>query len=158
MPAVTGRAAGFIAELYYVATPIASASRTEAGIEAAAIATNQVIDVSSMGALLKDRAIIDIPVYGEDVAGKLPGQADPGTFDFTVTMNFDNTTHVALRDDAGTGLHSFIVGFTQNTNNVTYALFDGYVASANVNQAIDGAITMDVSIARSGAITWVDNT
>ena len=40
---------------------------------------------------------------------------------------------------------------------ITYALFDGFVANADVNQGIDGAITMDVSIARDGAITWVDN-
>ena len=157
MPAVQGRAAGFIARLYYVATPVPAADRTEVGIEAAAIVGNQVIDVSSMGALLKQRTIIDIPVYGQDVAGKLPGQADPGTFDFTVTMNFNDTTHVALRDDAGTGRHSFIVGFQQNTMDITYALFDGFVANADVNQGIDGAITMDVSIARDGAITWVDN-
>ena len=111
-----------------------------------------------MGGLEGAANIIDIPVYGQNTAGKLPGQRDPGTFDFTVTMNFDNTLHTTIRDDAGTTQHTFVIVFDQNTNNRTYAAFDGFIAGVTVNQAIDGAISMDVSIARSGEITWVDNT
>ena len=156
MAAVQGRAAGFIANLYYSATLLAT-PRTEAVIEAVTIAGNQVIDVSAMGALQNQRTIIDIPVYGADVAGKLPGQADPGTFDFTITLNLNNATHVALRDDPGRIEHSFVIEYEQSATDSTYAAFDGFIANATVNQAIDGAITMDVSVARSGAVTWVDN-
>ncbi len=154
MASVNGRAAGFIAKLYEVTTVITD--KSEANIAAAIIAANQVIDVSSMGSLQKTRNIIDIPVYGEDVAGKLPGQADPGTFDFTVTMNFDDAKHVSIRDDDGKTQHTYIVEFVQTAANTTYAAFDGFVANASINQAIDGAITMDGSVARSGAVTWVD--
>ena len=157
MAAVTGRAAGYIAKLWYSATVITA--KTETNIETVLnTAGNQIIDVRDMGALQKNRQIIDIPVYGEDTAGKLPGQADPGTFDFTVTMNFDNAMHVALRDDAGTTEHTFIVEFEQTSTNTTYAAFDGYIANATVTQAIDGSINMECSVARSGEITWVNNT
>ena len=155
MTAVTGRAAGFIAKLYYVSTVIGT--KDESTIEAALIAGNLVKDVAEMGALAKARTIIDIPVYGEDVAGKLPGQADPGTFDFNVTLNLDDTVHKALRDDDGRIQHSFIVEFQQSTTAKTYAAFDGFIADATVEQPIDDRIQMNVSIARSGGITWVDN-
>lgn len=156
MTAVTGRAAGYIAKLWYSSSVIST--KDESNIETLlGTAANQVIDVSSMGTLSKEREIISIPVYGEDTAGALPGQVPASTFDFTVTMNFDNTLHTGFRDDAGTTERTFVVEFEQTSTATTYAAFDGYIANASVNQAIDGAITMDVSIARSGSITWVDN-
>ena len=155
MAAVTGRAAGFIAKLYYVSAVIAT--KSEANLETAIVDANHVDDVSSMGALSKVRNIIDIPVYGADVAGKLPGQADPGTFDFTVTFDMSDTNHKAFRGDDGKTEHTWIVVFEQSNTNKTYAAFDGFTANATVNQPIDGAITMDVSVARSGDVTWVDN-
>ena len=156
MTAVIGRAAGFIGNLYYVPTVIAT--KSESTVEAAAVTANSIIDAASAGTLDKARTIIDIPVYGADVAGKLPGQADPGTFDFNVTLNLDNTVHKALRDDDGRNQHTFIVEFNQSTAAKTYAVFDGFIAGANVGFPIDDRIQMDVSIARSGAITWIDNT
>lgn len=153
MPGISGRAAGFIATLYYVDTPIATKNITT--VAAAAIEANQVIDTSDMGALTKERNVIDIPVYGQDVAGSLPGQASPGTFDFSVTMNMDDATHTAIRDDAGIQLHTYIIKFTQGAN-ATYAVFDGYVATASVGLPIDGAVAMEVSIARDGGVTWLD--
>ena len=155
MAAVAGRAPGFIAELYYVPTVISD--KSEANLEAAAVAANRVIDTASMGALARERNIISVPVYGEDVAGTLAGQADPGTFDFNVTLNFDNTVHTAIRDDNGRTQHTFIVRFFQDSDNFTLAAFDGFIANASVSQPIDDRIQMDVSIARSGAVTWVDD-
>ena len=155
MAAVVGRAAGFIAELYYV--PAVITDKSESNLEAAAIAANRVIDVASMGTLDRQRNIISVPVYGEDVAGSLAGQADPGTFDFNVTMNFDDSVHTALRDDDGRNQHTFIIRFFQNSNDYTLAAFDGFVANASVGQPIDDRIQMDCSVARSGAVTWVDN-
>ena len=155
MAAVQGRAAGYIARLWYSSAVIA---KTETAIETLlSTATNQVVDVSAMGGLTKEREIIEIPVYGSDTGGALPGQAPAGTFDFTVTLSLNNTLHTGFRDDAGTTQRTFVVEFEQTSTNTTYAAFDGYIANATVNQPIDGAITMDVSIARSGAITWVDN-
>jgi hypothetical protein len=153
MASVTGRAAGFIATLYYSAAvddvkDIASMATT------AAIA-NEVLDVADIGSLNKTRTIIDIPVYGDDVKGKLPGQVDPGSFDFNVTLNLDDAIHTALRDDDGLTIHTFVIKFTQGAN-ITYAAFDGYIADATVSQPIDDRIQMDVSVARAGAITWLD--
>lgn len=150
---VQGRAAGFIATLYYVDTVISTKNANT--VPVAANTSNQVIDVADMGSLSKTRNIIDVPVYGEDVASKLPGQADPGTFDFNVTMNLDDSVHTAIRDDEGTAPHSWILKFTQGAN-TTYACFDGYVGDATVSAPIDDRIQMDVAVARSGAVSWID--
>jgi hypothetical protein len=153
MSSVTGRAAGFIATLYLVDSVISSKDLTT--VAATAVVGNIVKDVADMGSLTKARNIIDIPVYGADTMSKLPGQADPGTFDFNVTFNMDDVTHKALRDDDGLTPHTLIIKFTQGTN-VTYAAFDGYVATADVTAPIDDRIQMDVSIARDGGVTWLD--
>jgi acyl-CoA synthetase (AMP-forming)/AMP-acid ligase II len=153
MASVTGRAAGFIATLYYVASVDATKDLTS--ISGNATSGNKIKDVADMGALSNTRNIIDVPVYGADTSGKLAGQADPGTFDFNVTLNFDDATHLALKDDDGTTERTFIIKFTQGSNE-TYACFDGFIADGTVNQPIDDRISMDVSVARSGGITWVD--
>ena len=80
---------------------------------------------------------------------------DPGSFDFNVTLNLNNTIHTGLRDDDGLTIHTFVVKFTQGAA-VTWAAFDGYVADATVSAPIDDRVQMDMSIARSGAITWLD--
>jgi hypothetical protein len=153
MASVTGRAAGFIATLYYSDT--VDAVKDVASMATTAAAGNEVIDVADIGSLNKTRTVIDVPVYGDDVKGKLPGQADPGSFDFNITLNLDDTIHKDLRDDDGITPHTFVIKFTQGAA-ITWAAFDGYVADATVNQPIDDRIQMDVSIARSGAITWLD--
>ena len=153
MPAVSGKAVGYIAKLYYVATPIPT--KNISNVAAAAIAGNLVKDVADMGALTKERAIIDVPVYGSDFMSKIPGQADPGTFDFQCHYDFSDTVHNALRDNGGTSLHTFIVSFTQGAN-VSYAVFDGYVANGTVTPPYDDTIKLDVSVARDGAVTYLN--
>ena len=155
MPAVVGRAAGFIGELSHSAT--APAATTAVGLETFfSTAANSVIDVSDMGSLDREREVIDVPVYGADTAGKLAGQADPGTFDFEVTMNFDNAKHVALRDDSGRTVQHFVLRYGQSSTNRTYAYFTGFIANASMGQPIDGRITMSVSVARAGDVTWAN--
>tara|TARA_R110000787_G_scaffold2708_7_gene10492 strand:- start:2409 stop:2876 length:468 start_codon:yes stop_codon:yes gene_type:complete len=153
MASVQGRAAGFIATLYYVATVDATKDITSMGTGTAS--NLEIIDVADIGSLNKTRSVIDIPVYGDDTKGKLAGQADPGSFDFNVTLNMDDSIHTGLRDDDGLTPHTFIIKFTQGAA-ITYAAFDGYVADATVNSPIDDRIQMDVSVARSGGITWTD--
>lgn len=153
MADVQGRAAGFIATLYYVATPISAP--TASNVATAASVSNQVIDVADMGELTKERATIDIPVYGADVMGKLAGQADPGTFEFNVTMNFNNATHKLLRDDDGRISHGWIIKYTQSAGNVTYAYFEGTVAKASMGQPIDDRIQLDIAVARAGDVIWL---
>jgi hypothetical protein len=85
MASVTGRAAGFIATLYYSAA--VDADKDIASMATTAAIANEVLDVADIGSLNKTRTIIDIPVYGDDVKGKLPGQVDPGSFDFNMTLS-----------------------------------------------------------------------
>ena len=156
MAAVAGRAAGFIATLYHSST--APTTTDSAGLATFAGTANQVIDVSDMGSLENQRDIIDITVYGSDTAGKLAGQADPGTFDFTVTFNADNAKHTTLRGDNGRVSQHWVIAWTQGTDNITYAYFTGFVANATINTPADDAWTMDCSVARDGGVTWVDDT
>lgn len=153
MAAVTGRAAGFIATLYY--SVAVDATKDVASMATTAASGNEILDVADIGSLNKARTIIDIPVYGDDVKGKLPGQVDPGTFDFNVTLNLDDASHVLLRDDDGLTIHTFVIKFTQGAA-ITWAAFDGYVADATVTSPLDDRIQMDVSVARSGGVTWLD--
>jgi len=153
MAAVTGRAAGFIATLYY--SVAVDADKTVLSMATTAASGNEILDVADIGSLNKARTIIDIPVYGDDVKGKLPGQVDPGTFDFNVTLNLDDASHVLLRDDDGLTIHTFVIKFTQGAA-ITWAAFDGYVADATVTSPLDDRIQMDVSVARSGGVTWLD--
>ena len=156
MSSIAGNAAGYIATLYRVTTVITD--KSELNLEAAIIAGNKVNGVKEMSTgLTSERSIIDIPVFGADVASKLPGQSDPGTFDFSAAFDGSDSVHVAVRDDDGTAAATYIVVFTQSATAKTYAAFDGYVANNSVQFAIDDVIGLDVSIARSGSVTWVDN-
>ena len=155
MSSIVGNAAGYIATLYRVETVIATKSLTN--VEAAVIAGNKMDGVKEMSTgLTSERQIIDIPVFGADVASKLPGQSDPGTFDFSVAFDGSDAVHVLARDDDGTALSTYIVVFTQSATAVTYACFDAYVANNSVMFSIDDVIGLDVSLARSGSITWLD--
>tara|TARA_R110000824_G_scaffold44036_3_gene128447 strand:+ start:101 stop:568 length:468 start_codon:yes stop_codon:yes gene_type:complete len=153
MAAVTGRAAGFIATLYY--SVAVDSTKDVTSMATTAASGNEILDVADIGSLNKARTIIDIPVFGDDVKGKLPGQVDPGTFDFNVTLNLNDASHVLLRDDDGLTVHTFVIKFTQGAA-ITWAAFDGYIADATVSSPIDDRIQMDVSVARDGAITWLD--
>ncbi len=155
MASITGQAVGYIATLYQA--PSLDSVKDEASLSALAVSGNQIIDVKDMSTgLSKERSIVDVPVFGSDTAGKIPGQVDPGTFDFSVAYNGDDTVHNGMRDNDGKTPTTYILVFNQAAGNVTYAAFDGYVANATVNFSIDDVITMDCSIARSGAVTWVD--
>ena len=156
MSSISGNAAGFIATLYRVTTVITT--KDETNLEAAIISANKVEGVKDMSTgLTSERTIIDIPVFGADVASKLPGQSDPGTFDFSVAFDGSDTVHKAIRDDDGKSLSTYIVVFDQGNDQKTYAAFDGYVATSSVTFPIDDVIGLDVSIARDGGVSWVDN-
>jgi hypothetical protein len=157
MSSISGNAAGYIATLYRVTTVIST--KDESNVETAiGTSGNKVEGVKDMSTgLTSERQIIDIPVFGEDVASKLPGQSDPGTFDFSVAFDGSDSVHTGIRDDDGKSLSTYIVVFDQGNDQKTYAVFDGYVATNSVTFAIDDVISMDVSIARDGAVTWIDN-
>ncbi|WP_069299889.1 phage tail tube protein [Neptunicoccus sediminis] len=154
MAGISGRqVGGLITSLYYSATKIAS--KDEANTAAAAISANQVVDLADLGTLNKTRAVVDVPAYGEDFVSKLVGQASADDFSINVTYNNDNAVHTAIRDDDGKTEHSFIIKF-ENGSAVTYAVFDGYISAADVTAPLDDRIQMDITVARTGAATWID--
>jgi len=153
MSGISGQQVGFNTT-FYKSTLVAT--KDETNLAAAAVSGNQIIDTTAFGTgLSKERTIIDTPVFGSDVAGKIPGQAELGTFDFSVLFNNDDAIHTAIRDDAGTTQYTFIMKF-ESGSDITWSAFDGYLAGATLNVAIDSVTSMDVSIARTNDAVHVD--
>jgi hypothetical protein len=153
MAGISGRQVAFNATVYFVASKIET--KSIANVEAGAIVGNKIIDIAEIGALNKSRAVIDVPVYGEDFASKLVGQASAADFNFNVTLNMDNSVHQAIRDDDGKTEHTFIIKYELGAA-ATYAVFDGYVSGNDVTSPLDNRQAMDVTVARTGGVTWVD--
>lgn len=152
MAAIPKQTAGFSGKLYKTA---ALTTLTPIAIAALAIPGNEVKGVSSMGEIAKARSTIDIPVYGADQSDQIPGQIEAATFEFSYTLDRSDTVHKAITDDAGTTSVGWIIAFTVGAA-ITYVAFNGRVLSANTDIAIDSAITVNASVARQGAVTWVD--
>lgn len=153
MGAIAGATAGFTGELFRTNKFNSITASTAATGSASG---NQVIDVSEMGAVTKERATITYPIYGKDTEGSISGQVAAISFEFTVTLSMDNAGHVALRDDSGKTLHGWVMRFTKG-GNITYCVFNGTIGNATVTPPIDGVINMSCSVNLDGGVTWVNN-
>lgn len=128
-----------------------------AALEALDSAGNLINGITDIGELTAEGSNIEFAVYGEEYSSSIPGQKSPGTFDMTVAMDFSDTIHTALRDDDGKTTHTFIVKFEVDGTNKTYAAFDGRVLSSTLSMGAGDVTTMNVSIARLGGATFVDD-
>ena len=155
MAAATGPLSGNQVRLYYVATPLTT--RTAAGITAAAVAGNQVGFVQTVGDIEGAANPIEFSELGQTYTSSVPGQRTAGTQDFTVTAHFENATHAALRDDAGTDTHSLIIEFRADADDSTFCLLDGRVGGVTVSGLSPDAVnTINFSFSRQGAPVWAD--
>jgi len=153
MAGISGKQVGFITTLYMDAL---ISTKDEANLSAAAVSGKQIVDVTEMSTgLTKERDVIDVATFGSDVASKITGMAQVGTFDFAVAYNNDDANHLAIRDDSGLTQKTFILKM-ENGAAITYASFDGYVASASIDLAVDSVVSMNCSVARTGDVTYVD--
>ena len=159
MAAVNGRFASYNIDVHWDpdGTLWGATAPTEAAIDSFITANAKLVDVTSLDALDSSRNIIDLPLYGQDRAGQLPGQINGSSLVFEVVFNANNATHVALRDDDGTTEQPFLLVYNQGTDNMTYAAFDGYTGGYSMSQPVDGAWTMEITVPISNTIHWVDD-
>lgn len=128
-----------------------------ANLEALDSAGNLINAITDIGELTAEGNNIEFAIYGEDFSSSIPGQKSPGTFDMTVAMDFADTIHTSLRDDDGKTTHTFVVKFEVDGSNKTYAAFDGRVLTSTLAMGAGDVTTMNVSIARLGGATFVDD-
>ena len=155
MAAVLGNYAGDITELYFSSAVIES--KTETNLEAAVTTANRVGRVTEPGEIGAERTVISFAVAGEDYSSSVVGQADPGTYDFTVAVEWEDTLHNTLATDNGKTSHTFIVKLNQGDANNTLIAFDGRIANATIGGGVGEVGTLSVSIARTGGHTIVHN-
>ena len=155
MAAVTGNYAGDITELYFSSAVIES--KTETNLEAAVTTGNRVGRLTEPGEIGAERTVTSFAVAGEDYSSSVVGQADPGTYDFTVAVDWTETLHNTLATDNGKTTHTFIVKLNQSDANNTLVAFDGRIANATIGGAVGEVGTLNVSVARTGAHTIVHN-
>ena len=155
MPAVSGQYAGDITEIYYSAATIThdeSAIETLIGVPA-----NRVGSVTEIGELAAEATNITFAIAGEEFSSSLPGQRDPGTYDFTVAVDWSNALHNTLATDNGRVSHTFVLVFNQSTDNRTYVAFDGRIGNATIGGGVGEVGTLQMSVFRSGGHTIVHN-
>ena len=155
MPAVTGNYAGDITEIYYSAAIISD--KSEANLEAAIVPANRVGSVTEIGEVTAEATNIEFAVAGEEFSSSLPGQRSPGTYDFTVAVDWSNTLHNTLATLSPRESHTWIVVLNQSTDNRTYIAFDGRLGNATIGGGVGEVGTLALSVFRTGAHTIVHN-
>ena len=147
--------AGDITELYFSSAVIES--KTETNLEAAVTDDNKIGFITEPGDIGAERTVISFAVAGEDYSSSVVGQADPGTYDFTIAIDWTETLHNTLATDDGKTTHTFIVKLNQTDANNTLIAFGGRIANATIGGAVGEVGTLNVSVARTGAHTIVHN-
>lgn len=158
MPSVQGNYAGDITRIYYVPTVLAD--RTESGIETAIADSDTVLigDVTEVGEITAEATNIEFAIAGQEFSSSIPGQRSPGTYDFTVAVDWSDTGHNTLATLSPRTNHSWIVEFFESTANRTWVVFDGRLGNATIGGNVGEVGTLAMSIYRTGAHTIVHNT
>lgn len=156
MPGVSGTYAGDIARLYYSATVISE--KSEANLEAAITDGNRIGNLTEPGEIVNESTNITYAVAGEDFSSSIPGQRNPGTYDFTIAIDWNQAIVTTLANDSGRETHTWIVQWYQSETNFTLAAFDGRVGTATITGGVGEVVTLNLSIFRIGGSTIVQNT
>ena len=116
--------------------------------------TTKVAEVSSVGTLELSANIIEYNSYGNDYKQKLVGQKDSGTLSLTLNWVPGDASHTALKTkyDNG-GPQTFAIRWTSGGENAT-AEFTGYIASYSLDTPVEDVVTANVEIAIDGAVTF----
>ena len=156
MPSVQGNYAGDITRIYYVATPLTMVN--EVNLEAAAIPANRIDNVTEIGEVAAEANIIEFGIAGNDFSSQVVGQRSPGTYEFTVAVDWSNTLHNTLSTLSPNETHGWIVQLFESATNNTFIYFDGRLANATIGGGVGEVGTLALSVARTGAHTIVQNT
>lgn len=136
-----------IVQTYYIAVPLDQL--TEATMKAATTAANEIKSMASLGSVSATRAAIPLLRAGDDFQGTLPGQADPGTYDFTINWIPTDPIHQALTTDKARVRHTIILK-AEVGDDVTYIGFHGRIGSAENNGDLGSARQWTISFLRDG--------
>jgi len=123
-------------------------------IDATLDATTKVAEIASVGTLELSANIIEYNQYGADYKRKLAGQKDSGTLSLTVNWVCGDLSHTALktRYDAGTP-QVFAVRWVSGSENAT-AQFTGYIANYSIDSPIEDVVSANIEIAIDGAVSF----
>ena len=117
-------------------------------------ASTKVAEVSSVGTLELSANIIEYNSYGNDYKQKLVGQKDSGTLSLTLNWTPGDSSHAALKAkyDNG-GEQSFAIRWVSGSENAT-AEFTGYIASYSIDTPVEDVVSANVEIAIDGAVSF----
>lgn len=117
-------------------------------------ASTKVAEVSSVGTLELAANIIEYNSYGNDYKQKLVGQKDSGTLSLTLNWTPGDNSHAALKAkyDNG-GAQSFAIRWVSGSENAT-AQFTGYIASYSIDTPVEDVVSANVEIAIDGAVSF----
>ena len=117
-------------------------------------ASTKVAEVSSVGTLELSANIIEYNSYGNDYKQKLVGQKDSGTLSLTLNWTPGDTSHTALKAkyDNG-GEQTFAIRWASGGENAT-AEFTGYIASYSIDTPVEDVVSANVEIAIDGAVSF----
>ena len=126
-------------------------------IEAALIEANRVGFVTEVGEVTAEATNIEYAIAGEDFSSSIPGQRSPGTYDFTVAVDWSNTLHNTLSTLSPRDTHTWIVELFQSATDATYIAFDGRLGNATIGGGVGEVGTLTLSVYRTGAHVIVHN-
>lgn len=156
MPSVQGNYAGDITRIFYV--PAVLSTVDEASLEAAAIPANRINNVTEIGEVAAEANIIEYALAGEAFSSQVVGQRSPGSYEFTVAVDWSDTLHNTLSTLSPNETHGWIVQLFQSTANNTFIYFEGRLSNATIGGGVGEVGTLTLSVARTGAHTIVQNT
>ncbi len=107
---------------------------------------NKIPKVMELGNLSKERTAIAVPEYGTDAVGTIPGQIQNVTFDFKLTLDFENDVHTSIVKDDGKKPYTWVVRWEQESKSV-FSVFQAYISTATTEQAIDNVVTLTATLA-----------
>lgn len=116
--------------------------------------TTKVAEVSSVGTLELSANIIEYNSYGNDYKQKLVGQKDSGTLSLTLNWIAGDSSHTALKAKYDNGeAQTFAIKWISGSENAV-AQFTGFIASFSMDTPVEDVVTANVDIAIDGAVSF----
>lgn len=136
------------AKVHYVATALDEL--TLAKVTAAISDDTDVKGVTNIGAISAERTVTSFNTLDSDFSTNLTGFADGGTWELGLSLIPTNEFHAAFIADQSEVERTFVV-VKKIGENITYFALNGIIANASISPPdLEGLVTLDVTVARSG--------
>ena len=129
----------------------------EANLETAAVSANRIENVTEIGEVAAEANIIEFAVAGEAFSSQVVGQRSPGSYEFTVAVDWSNTLHNTLATLSPNETHGWIVQLFESATNNTFIYFEGRLSNATIGGGVGEVGTLTLAVARTGAHTIIHN-